>query len=72
MIYTVKAYKTVQGDACVKTQEVTGYDKVEVLEKEWLAEGYDVTVVMECLKYIDLMKKTRPQDLARERSRSAS
>lgn len=70
MIYSVKAYVPFKGK-CVYQEEVRGFDATEPLRIKWEAEGYDVNVIMECLKYIDEMRSTRPQDLAR-RSRNAS
>lgn len=60
MIYIVTAYKKDCPDV-VKKREVQGYANAEFLDKRWTEQGYDVDVVMNCLKYIALRKLANPR-----------
>ena len=55
MIYMVTAYKKDCPDV-VKKREVVGHENAAFLENRWVKQGYDVDVVMNCLKYIALRK----------------
>ncbi len=63
MFYLVKCY--VRGEAVViKKREVVGYANVEFLKKRFEKQGYEVDVIMNCMKYINVKKITHPQSLA--------
>jgi hypothetical protein len=67
MIYLVKAFDHTD-QQLVKQQEVTGIADAQALETKWNDQGYDVTMTMECTKYIELMKLQNPSALSRERA----
>ncbi len=53
MIYLVKAFDR---EVYARQAEVTGIDEALKLEKAWEDLGFDVTITMQCLKYIEVAK----------------